>query len=175
MSINFCYSCGEKVESETRCCASCGCVLRKGVARRFGLGCCFGCIICFLVIVAMVAIPGLIRSKISANESSAIGRVRTVVDAQGAYHEANGRYAETFDQLSSETPSYLRGGWSIPRSGYVLKLDGDGDSFTVHADPVVVGETGFQFFFSDESGVVRYNTEESASKDDAALGEAPHR
>jgi type II secretory pathway pseudopilin PulG len=41
-------------------------------------------------IIAAIAIPSLLRARVSANESATIGDVRTVVSAQGAYQSANG-------------------------------------------------------------------------------------
>ena len=166
MSINFCYSCGEKVEGKVRSCANCGCVLRKGVARQSGFGCCFGCIIYFILFVGAIELLDLTGVKTQSNDSVAASNVRSIVGAQIVYHAENGRYAETFDELTSGTPPYLDGSWLLSKKTHMYRLDGDGDSFTVHADPAELGETGSRYFFSDQSGVVRYNTEESASKDD---------
>ena len=43
-------------------------------------------------IVAAIAIPSLLRARISANEAQAIGDVRTVISAEAAYQSANGGY-----------------------------------------------------------------------------------
>jgi type IV pilus assembly protein PilA len=40
-------------------------------------------------IVAAIAIPSLLRARVAANESAAIGDVRTVISAQAAYQSAN--------------------------------------------------------------------------------------
>ena len=91
------------------------------------------------------------------------------MNAQKTYHEANGRYEETFDELTSGARRFLLGDWSLPRDGYVFSLEGDGDTFTIHADPVELGETGTRYFFSDESGAIRYNYVEPASEDDPSV------
>jgi type II secretory pathway pseudopilin PulG len=40
-------------------------------------------------IVAAIAIPSLLRARVSANESAAIGDIRTVISAQAAYQASN--------------------------------------------------------------------------------------
>lgn len=40
-------------------------------------------------IIAAIAIPSLLRARVSANESATIGDIRTVISAQAAYQSAN--------------------------------------------------------------------------------------
>ncbi len=51
--------------------------------------------LCFLLvpvfgIVAAIAIPSLLRARVSANEAATIGDIRTVISAEAAYQSANG-------------------------------------------------------------------------------------
>src|SRR5262245_12033582 len=62
-----------------------------------------------LPIVAAIAIPSLLRAKVSANESSAIGDIRTVISAEAAYQSANGGYYDTLECMGTPStciPSY---------------------------------------------------------------------
>jgi type IV pilus assembly protein PilA len=62
-----------------------------------------------LPIVAAIAIPSLLRARVSANESAAIGDLRTVISAEAAYQSANAGYYDTLECLgtpSSCIPSY---------------------------------------------------------------------
>lgn len=53
-------------------------------------------LIAFVGIIAAIAIPSLLRARISANEAAAIGDLRAVISAEVAYSSSNGGQ---FDQL----------------------------------------------------------------------------
>lgn len=46
-------------------------------------------VIAIIGIIAAIAIPSLLRARMSANEAAMIGDARTVVSAEAAYHSAN--------------------------------------------------------------------------------------
>jgi uncharacterized membrane protein YhaH (DUF805 family) len=128
-------------------------------------------------IVAAIAIPSLLRARVSANESSAIGNVRTVISAQAAYQSANqGFYEGQWECLAGVQtcipdytgPTFLDATlFAGPRSGYVHELHGGApaaaakgmspsstDAFAVIAYPVTPGKTGVRAFCGDSSGRV---------------------
>ncbi len=47
-------------------------------------------VVAIIGIIAAIAIPSLMRARISANESGTIGDIRTMITAQAAYHSSNG-------------------------------------------------------------------------------------
>jgi type IV pilus assembly protein PilA len=47
-------------------------------------------VVAIIGIIAAIAIPSLLRARVSANESAAIGDARTVHSAQSAYHSVSG-------------------------------------------------------------------------------------
>ena len=47
-------------------------------------------VVAIIGIIAAIAIPSLLRARVSANESATIGDIRTVISAQAAYQSANG-------------------------------------------------------------------------------------
>src|SRR5437660_12886186 len=52
-------------------------------------------VVAIIGIIAAIAIPSLLRARISANESATIGDIRTVVSAEAAYQSAaSGFYGE---------------------------------------------------------------------------------
>jgi type IV pilus assembly protein PilA len=51
-------------------------------------------VVAIIGIIAAVAIPSLLRARITANEAAAIGDIRTVISAQVAYSTANGSFYE---------------------------------------------------------------------------------
>ena len=54
-------------------------------------------VIAIISIIAAIAIPNLLRARLSANESSAISSLRTVVSAQAMYEQSNGEYGDLGD------------------------------------------------------------------------------
>ena len=53
----------------------------------------------FVGIMAAIAIPSLLRARISANEAATIGDLRTMASAQAAYAQANGGLPDTLECL----------------------------------------------------------------------------
>ena len=47
-------------------------------------------VVAIIGIIAAIAIPSLLRARVSANESATIGDIRTVISGQAAYQSANG-------------------------------------------------------------------------------------
>jgi prepilin-type N-terminal cleavage/methylation domain-containing protein len=129
-------------------------------------------VVAIIAIIAAIAIPNLLRSRMQSNESAAIGNLRTIVGAQVAYHAANYAYAADFAALGAGTPKYLEGTWDgASKSGYDYTLGGDGNNFQANADPTTPGTTGGKYFFTDASGVIRYNNDAQASDADDPIGE----
>ena len=52
-------------------------------------------VVAIIGIIAAIAIPSLLRARISANEAATIGDIRTVISAQAAYSSANGSFYES--------------------------------------------------------------------------------
>ena len=46
-------------------------------------------VVAIIGIIAAIAIPSLLRARVSANEAAAIGDTRTVISAEAAYQSAN--------------------------------------------------------------------------------------
>lgn len=124
--------------------------------------------------IAAIAIPSLLRARVSANEAGAIGNVRTVVSAQAAYQSVNsGFYDGRWECLSQPQgcisgyngPTFLDGEmFERPRHGYVHELHGGAraaglspsstETFAVLAYPAEPGKTGVRAFCGDASGRV---------------------
>jgi type IV pilus assembly protein PilA len=49
-------------------------------------------VVAIIGIIAAIAIPSLLRARVSANESATIGDIRTVISSQAAYQSANGGF-----------------------------------------------------------------------------------
>ena len=135
----------------------------------------FGCL-CVLLF-AIIAIPGACRSRIQSNESAAIGNLRTITGAQTGYDKAHGVYAGSFAELTDAThgPAYLLGQWGegVAKTGYILKLKStdNGNCYEANADPATPGRTGIRHFFTDCSGVIRWNVDGPAHSTSPPIGE----
>lgn len=134
-------------------------------------------VVAIILIIAAIAIPNLLRSKMAANEASAVGSLRTIDTAAVTYSTTYGGYPPALTNMGPATSatsaaadlidSVLAGG---SKSGYVFTYvagatDAAGNvlSYSVTADPVNRGTTGQRGFFTDQSGVIRANTTGTAN------------
>ena len=46
-------------------------------------------VVAIIGIIAAIAIPSLLRARVSANESATLGDIRTLISSQAAYQSAN--------------------------------------------------------------------------------------
>jgi prepilin-type N-terminal cleavage/methylation domain-containing protein len=142
-------------------------------------------VVAIILIIAAIAIPNLLRARIAANESSAVGSVRTIVTANVTYQSTWGTgYATNLVVLGGANPCTATAATAClidpvlaagNKSGYQINdvggaaVAGVVPTFVVYADPQTVGQTGQRAFCSDESGVVRFDvTGAAAPATDAA-------
>ena len=129
-------------------------------------------VVAIIGIIAAIAVPNLLQSKAAANEASAISAIRNVVTSHITYSATvgAGKYAATLAtlQTSKLIDSVLGSG---TKDGYAFASSGGANAFTITAAPLTAGSTGTRYFFSDESGVIRYNTAGSATSASNPLGQ----
>ena len=68
-------------------------------------------VVAIIGIIAAIAVPGLLRARMSGNEASAIGSMRAITSAEAGYSggAANGGYAATLNRLSLACPGSSQG------------------------------------------------------------------
>jgi type IV pilus assembly protein PilA len=132
-------------------------------------------VVAIILIIAAIAIPNLLRSKMAANEASAVGSIRTINTAEVTYSNNYptvgfgtlaqlGGVAATCATATGATSAgaclidaVLAGG---TKSGYNFVATAAGGTPTTTyvstAIPVTAGTTGQRDFCSDQSGVVRF-------------------
>jgi type IV pilus assembly protein PilA len=131
-------------------------------------------VVAIILIIAAIAIPNLIRARMSANESSAVGSVRSINTAEISYNAAypSVGFGTSLANLGSPatacTPTTATGCFidSVlslgTKSGYVFTLAATGGppttSYQVAANPVTANQTGVRSFCSYEDAVIRYST-----------------
>ena len=135
-------------------------------------------VVAIIAIIAAIAIPNLLRSRMTANESSAIGSLRTISSAEAQFQSAAiapwpsgmGQYG-SMAQLAAPIPPFVDaaiGGGQKQGYAFVAVPGGiDGASlYLVNANPLVVGSSGNRFFFVDQSGVITFNAAGAAGPAD---------
>ena len=141
-------------------------------------------VVAIILVIAAIAIPSLLRSKMSANEASAIGSLRTMNTAFVNYAStyAVGYPANLTDMGPSSTPSSTAADLldavlvAGTKSGYTFSYTpGAADpggvisTYSVTASPVSPGVTGQRGFYTDQSLVIRANASGIASSTDPAI------
>ncbi len=126
-------------------------------------------VVAIILIIASIAIPNLLRAKMSANEAAAVGGVRTVNTAQISYNSAYPTmgYAATLAALggTSCAPPTPAGACLISsdlasgtKNGYTYTLSATGtpaSTYQIVAAPTVPNQTGTRYFCSFSDAVVR--------------------
>jgi type IV pilus assembly protein PilA len=131
-------------------------------------------------VVSAIAIPALLRAKITANETAVIGSIRAISSAEVAYAAAaaTGGYATDFAVLSQSCPGSNQGfispdlaGDPAQKSGYIVNIgtgsfgagptDCNGRATTVGyyltAVPITIGLSGQRGFASSTPGVIFFD------------------
>ena len=129
-------------------------------------------VVAIILIIAAIAIPNLIRSRMSANEASAVASLRTINTGEITY---NTTYPDTFATQAQlgpggqtcTTPSstnaclidYLLANatsTSSGKSGYYFLVTPTAMTYTSEAEPMTPGSTGTRGFCSDQDLVLYY-------------------
>ena len=134
-------------------------------------------VVAIIGIIAAIAIPGLVRARISGNEAWAIGSLRAIGSAQGTFSAscANGRYAQGLDTLGigpsggaeflspdlAQAPSVSKSGYTVSMTGTAVSggaaacngATNLASGFHAWADPLTVG-TGTRHFMINTTGSV---------------------
>ncbi|MEA2175848.1 MAG: type pilus assembly protein PilA [Blastocatellia bacterium] len=139
-------------------------------------------VLILLFIIWLVAFPGLQKSRMAANEASAVQSVRTITAAEAEYARAHPNEYGTFVQLINDGLLDKRFFGEKPVvSGYTFTLrvsqesDGQRPGYEVWADPQPNGWLWFKstdahhFYSSPASPMVRYNPTRAATAEDPAL------
>jgi hypothetical protein len=123
-----------------------------------------------ILIIAAIAIPNLLRARMAANESSAVGSVRAINTAEITYvsrHPDIGYACSLSDlsQIDSELASGRKNGYAFELTGCSAGAEGAGNiKYQVIAYPTARNQTGVGAFCSDESAVIRVDREGSSQK-----------
>ena len=143
-------------------------------------------VVAIIGIIAAIAVPGLLRARMSSNETSAIGSLRAINSAQSTYASscASGNYAVDLADLT-KLPAGSSSGFISPdlnangiqKSGYLVNLAAGLQvtpvtlaantcnasaanaipSYFAEDHPVQVGSTGQRAFGTDQRSTIYFN------------------
>jgi prepilin-type N-terminal cleavage/methylation domain-containing protein len=126
-------------------------------------------VVAIILVIAAIAIPSLLRSRISANEASAVASLRSINTAETTYivtYPEQG-FADNLSKLAAPSGSALASSsaaglldWVLgcasqpcQKSGYMFSIvNATGTPVNIYsltAVPTVVGQTGYRGFCSD--------------------------
>ena len=71
-------------------------------------------VVAIIALLAAIAIPNLLRSRLSAQEASAAASMKAICAAELAWRTSHNSYA-SFANLINANPSYLDAGFAIAR------------------------------------------------------------
>jgi prepilin-type N-terminal cleavage/methylation domain-containing protein len=143
-------------------------------------------VVAIILIIAAIAIPNLLRSRIAANQASAVGSLRTLNTSEVTYSSTyNVGFTATLSYLgptTATTPTSTAAGLidSVlalgSKSGYSFAYTpgptdttGRINEYSFTAVPITTS-TGTNYYFTDQSGVIRQNSTTTASVTDSPIG-----
>ena len=152
-------------------------------------------VVAIILIIAAIAIPNLIRSKMAANEASAVATLRTINTSQVVYSSTYSTAAVfgTLAQLGSggsaganctpaalqATPptsadaclidSAIENANTVSKSGYDLNVAVAAGGYTANNNPHTPNSSGVRRFFTDQSLVIRQNATAAAGPGDPPI------
>jgi len=138
-------------------------------------------VVAIILIIAAIAIPNLLRSKMAANEASAVSTLRTFTTASISYSTNYNAFEPNLKSLgpvaagtppSSTTADLVDnelGKDPAVKAGYTFTYTFASGTYTISANPSSPGVTGQRYFFTDPSGVIRVNGSQAATVSDSPL------
>ena len=132
-------------------------------------------VVAIIGIIAAIAVPGLLRARMSGNEASAIGSMRAVNTAEQNYSQQCNGYATNLPELKLAgnflSPD-LTGGISVVKSGFTVTMVVGAGNMVLAAPPAgciatgtnylasaapMSASTGSRAFATDEQGTIWQN------------------
>ena len=146
-------------------------------------------VVAIILIIAAIAIPSLLRSKIAANQASAIESLRVIGTSEVTYAATYGNgYSTTLAAMGPVTSGALatssaagliddllasgsKSGYTFIYTPTLLDSTGRYNGYTVLANPIVAGTTGQNFYYEDETHLIRMNATAPAGSTDSCVAE----
>jgi len=140
-------------------------------------------VVAIILIISAIAIPSYMRSRMQANEASAVSSLRMINTAAVTYSSTypSVGYPATLANLGGVPPCTLSSTTAClldevlsqgTKSGYTFAWFGDGAmpsvAYSATATPLVVGGSGQRMFCTDQSGETRFDPSGSGCNQSSA-------
>jgi prepilin-type N-terminal cleavage/methylation domain-containing protein len=145
-------------------------------------------VVAIILVIAAIAVPNFIRSRVAANQTSAVASLHTLVIAEATYSSTYGA-GYSINMLYLEPPatsgvtptstaaglidsilaSGIKSGYSFGYSPGAIDTSGRVNAFNFTALPIS-SSTGTQYYYVDDSGVIRQNATTPAGATDSPVG-----
>jgi prepilin-type N-terminal cleavage/methylation domain-containing protein len=143
-------------------------------------------VVAIILIIAAVAIPNLLRSRMAANEASAVESIRQINAAEAAYRLSYPTIGYSSDlgslagsnctsQMSSaaciiDATLAAATSSSTSKIGYFFTYTPNSSvGYTLLGTPAEQGLTGIKNFYSDSSGAIHYNSGAPGGASDSVI------
>jgi prepilin-type N-terminal cleavage/methylation domain-containing protein len=136
-------------------------------------------VVLIIAIIAAIAIPNLMRARMSANETAAIGSVRLISTGEAAFRSSAtvtdatgvGRYGQLAELAGTNPPFIDSALASGMRQGYNLNVDLTSQvpgfpAFDATGIPIN-GTQGTRAFFVDQSGAITFTNDGSVPSENS--------
>jgi type IV pilus assembly protein PilA len=141
-------------------------------------------VVAIIMVIVAMAIPNVLRTRMTANETSAVGSLSTLNSACITYLTIYGGYPATLasmgpgdavgpnaaDLIDSVLSSGTKSGYNFVYSAGQKDANGRVNTYSIKADPSSPGTTGQKSFFTDQSGAIRSNATGPADVTSTPIG-----
>lgn len=124
-----------------------------------------------LIVLLSMALPNLLRSRVTAMEVIALANTKTIANACQFYRGNQGTYPDGLSDLSAGNVPYIDSQLgSGSKQGYEFIYNRTGvNSFTLNANPTSGELLSGKHFYADESGVIRGRADGPAGPGDEII------
>lgn len=143
-------------------------------------------VIAIILAIAAIAIPNFLHSRMAANQASVVASLRLLNTAEVAYSVTyRTGYSSALAALgpsSTGFPAASAGGFidsvlgNGTKSGYTFSYQpstdpttGRTEAYSINAGPVTPGMSGKNYYYTDQSGVIRQNSTTVATASDSPI------
>ena len=141
-------------------------------------------VVAIIMVIVAIAIPNLLRTRMTANETSAVGSLSALNTACITYLTIYGGYppslaslgpgsaptSNSADLIDSVLASGAKSGYNFNYSAGPKDPSGRVNVYSVTAEPISPGSTGQKSFYTDQSAVIRSNTSGPADAASTPIG-----
>ena len=126
-------------------------------------------VISIISIIAAIALPSFLRARMTSNEGSAVGTMRTISTAQQQFQSAAvilfpsgmGQYSPDLVTLAAQAPPFIDTVLGAgDKQGFIFTTVGGGvdggPSFVANGVPLAPGASGNRAFYVDQSGLITF-------------------